>query len=113
MLDLVREQPVTLAAVPMLIPAINAVPGMDARKPLHPKTISNWATRGKRGVVLETVPIGGLLVTTREAVQRFFGRLAELREDKHCTAAVPVSRRPRTTKHAQASMEETIREHFN
>lgn len=112
MLDLEREQPVTLANVPKLIPAINAVPGMDARKPLHPKTISNWATRGKRGVVLETVPIGGLLVTTREALQRFFGQLAALRADSRIATAVAVPRRPRMTRAAQAERTRAIRNHF-
>jgi hypothetical protein len=82
MIDLERENPVTLAAAPQLIPAINAVPGMDARKRLHPRTIYNWASRGKRGVVLETVPVGGVLVTTKEAIQRFFARLSAAREQQ-------------------------------
>jgi len=81
-IDLEREQPVTLAAAPQLVPAINAVPGMDARKPLHPRTIYNWASKGKRGVVLETVPLGGVLVTSREALQRFFARLSSAREQR-------------------------------
>jgi len=82
MIDLSREQPVTLAKAPELIPAINAVAGMEARKPLHPRTIFNWASRGKRGVVLETVQVGGLLVTTREALERFFSRLTSAREQR-------------------------------
>lgn len=82
MIDLEREAPVTLAEAPRLIPAINAVPGMDARRPLHPRTVFNWATRGKRGVVLETVSIGGILATSREALQRFFSRLSSAREQR-------------------------------
>jgi len=80
MIDLEREAPITLAEAPKLIPAINAAPGMDARKPLHQRTIYNWATRGKRGVVLESVMIGGVIVTTREAIQRFLQRLSIARE---------------------------------
>ena len=82
MIDLDRETLVTLAEAPRLIPAINAVPGMEARKPLHPRTIYNWASRGKRGVVLETVPVGGILVTTKQALERFFSRLATARENR-------------------------------
>lgn len=82
MIDLEREAPITLAEAPRLIPAINAVPGMEARKPLHQRTIYNWATKGKRGVVLETVPVGGILVTTRQAIQRFFNSLAVAREQR-------------------------------
>lgn len=82
MIDLERESPVTLAEAPKLIPAINAAPGMDARKPLHPRTLYNWATRGKRGVVLDTVPLGGILVTTREALTRFFAALSCVRQQR-------------------------------
>ena len=84
MIDLDREQPVTLAEAPHVLPAINALPGMDARKPFHPRTIYNWARYGKLGVTLETVPVGGVLVTTREALVRFFTRLAAAREQR-CT----------------------------
>lgn len=89
MIDLEREVPVTLAEAPKLIPAINAIPGMDARKTMHPRTLYNWSTRGKRGVVLETVPIGGILVTTREALQRFFLRLASSREQQRLDRRQP------------------------
>lgn len=82
MIDLNREQPVTLDKAPALIPAINAVTGMEARRPLHPRTIFNWASKGKRGVVLETVQVGGILVTTREAIERFFARLTSAREQR-------------------------------
>jgi len=82
MIDLDRETPVTLAEAPRLIPAINAIPGMEPRKSLHPRTIYNWATRGKRGVVLETMPVGGILVTSREAITRFFVRLNMAREQR-------------------------------
>jgi hypothetical protein len=82
MIDLNRETPVTFAAAPQCLPDINAVPGMVPRKRVHERTIRNWATRGKRGVVLEAVPIGGILVTTQEAIQRFFARLAVAREQR-------------------------------
>ncbi len=82
MIDLERETLVTFAAAPRLIPAIDAVPGMEARKPLHERTIRNWATKGKCGVFLETISMGGVLVTSREAIARFFHRLTEARQQR-------------------------------
>lgn len=104
MIDLEREQPVTLAEAPRLIPAINAAPGMETRRPLHPRTIYNWATRGKHGVVLETLPVGGVLITTREALLRFFDRLATERQrrlsDREPNPGRRVVRRQATRNHA-------------
>ena len=115
MIDLERETPVTLAEAPRLIPAINAVPGMEARKPLHPRTIYNWATRGKRGVVLETVPMGGILVTTREAIKRFFGRLSVAREQRMIEhehgSPRPQRRRATQTQEYLRARERLAREH--
>jgi Protein of unknown function (DUF1580) len=37
----------------------------------HPSTISRWASRGIRGVRLETCLVGGRRYTSREALQRF------------------------------------------
>lgn len=98
MIDLSRETPVTLREAPALVPTINAVPGMEARKPLHPRTVYNWATRGKRGVKLETAPIGGILVTSREALQRFFARLAVARETRFAEQEHDTQRR-RSSRH--------------
>ena len=40
-------------------------------KPVHFSTIYRWATRGVGGVRLEVAKIGGRLVTTTEALERF------------------------------------------
>jgi hypothetical protein len=37
--------------------------------------IERWRTRGIRGIVLETVKVGGTRYTTAEAIQRFIERL--------------------------------------
>jgi Protein of unknown function (DUF1580) len=42
-----------------------------------PATIYRWALKGVRGVVLETVMMGGRRYTSVEAVDRFFSRLSE------------------------------------
>lgn len=41
----------------------------------HVATVYRWSTTGVRGVVLETLQVGGTRCTTREALQRFCERL--------------------------------------
>lgn len=38
---------------------------------VHDETIRRWATRGVRGVKLETVVVAGSRVTTHDAIERF------------------------------------------
>lgn len=45
-------------------------------KRLHVSTLHRWTSRGVRGVRLETLRLGGLLMTSQEALQRFTDRLA-------------------------------------
>ena len=44
-------------------------------RPIGRTTIWRWSTRGVRGVVLETVLVGGGCCTSYEAIQRFVERL--------------------------------------
>jgi len=112
MIDLDREKPVTLSEACRLVPAVNAMPGMAARRPLHPRTLYNWTTRGKRGVTLEVIPVGGILVTTKEALQRFFARLAQARdqrfyEKQHTNHGQP--RRRRSTRSSERAHADALR----
>jgi len=50
-----------------LTSAAQSLPG----KP-HSSTLHRWRLRGIRGVRLETILIGGVRYTSREALQRFF-----------------------------------------
>jgi hypothetical protein len=43
---------------------------------IHVSCFYRWSTIGCRGVVLETIQIGGTRCTSREALQRFFERLS-------------------------------------
>ena len=43
----------------------------------HVSTLYRWATAGCRGVVLESIQVGGTRCTSREALQRFFERLSQ------------------------------------
>ena len=45
---------------------------------VDPATIYRWYTKGLRGVSLEAKRVGRTLVTSHEALERFFDRLTEL-----------------------------------
>lgn len=49
---------------------------------MHLSTLWRWTRHGVRGVRLETMLVGGLLFTSREAIQRFLSRLAEVRKPR-------------------------------
>ncbi len=46
----------------------------------HVATLYRWASRGCKGVRLETIQIGGTLCTSVESMQRFFDILSEPRQ---------------------------------
>jgi hypothetical protein len=43
---------------------------------IHVSCFYRWSTVGCRGVILETIQVGGNRCTSREALQRFFERLS-------------------------------------
>jgi hypothetical protein len=55
--------------------ATKEVPRRRGRK-THVSTLYRWMTSGCRGVVLESIQVGGTRCTSREALQRFFERLS-------------------------------------
>jgi hypothetical protein len=71
MAGLPEETLVALADVPRLLPR------RRGGKTPHVATAYRWSTRGLRGIVLETIQVGGTRCTSREALARFFIRLSE------------------------------------
>jgi hypothetical protein len=70
MIDVTRERLLRLTHLP------EAVPTRPARS-----TARRWAREGVKGVVLETVRLGGRRFTSHEALARFFARLNGRRDD--------------------------------
>jgi hypothetical protein len=62
------EDPITLADVPDLLPAIGG-------KKVSVYTVGRWASIGVRGVRLEVHRIGGRVLTSRQAVERFLAAI--------------------------------------
>jgi Protein of unknown function (DUF1580) len=56
--------------------AADELPRRRRGRKTHVSTLYRWATVGCRGVILETIQIGGTRCTSREALQRFFERLS-------------------------------------
>jgi hypothetical protein len=57
--------------------ATKEVPRRRRGRKTHVSTIYRWMTSGCRGIVLESIQVGGTRCTSREALQRFFDRLSE------------------------------------
>jgi len=55
--------------------AAKLLPRRRAGRKTHVSTLYRWASRGVRGIVLETLQIGGTSCTSKEALQRFFDHL--------------------------------------
>lgn len=89
--------------------AFSSVPGIDAAresvlsfveaaryvgrlkggKALSFQTLFRWATKGCRGVVLESICIGGTRCTSKEALQRFFDGVTRARASATACEAAP------------------------
>ena len=74
MIDFKAENCVTLSEAARLLASIRG------KRASHPMTLYRWATKGllaKSGdrVRLETIPVGGILCTSKEALDRFFRSL--------------------------------------
>jgi hypothetical protein len=69
-IDVFQEQIVTFSQ------ACRRLPRRRRDRPTHPATICRWATAGLRGHRLETALVGGMRVTSLEALSRFFAALS-------------------------------------
>lgn len=70
MLDINSERIVSLTEAAGLLPRRR-----QGKKP-NVATLYRWAQRGCRGVILETVQVGGTKCTSIEALQRFCNQLS-------------------------------------
>ena len=60
-----------------LTEAAKGLPRRRAGKKPHVSTLYRWSTAGCRGVVLETVQIGGTRCCTSQSLARFFRKLTQ------------------------------------
>jgi hypothetical protein len=69
--------------------AAKSLPRRRQGRKIHVSTFYRWATIGCRGVVLETIQIGGSRCTSLEAMDRFFQRLSESHQARPAGAGQP------------------------
>ena len=70
MIDTMKEELLSMSEAAKVCPAI------DGKRP-HSGSIWRWTSKGVGGVLLEHVRVGRRVCTSREALDRFFNRLAE------------------------------------
>ncbi len=90
MIDSTRENVISLTE------ATKRLPIRRGGKRPHVSCLYRWTVTGCRGVVLESIAIGGTRCTSAEALQRFFDRLSS-------KSQVPVEPTPAGRTHAQRS----------
>jgi hypothetical protein len=74
MIDTQSEQVITFGQ------AADCLPRRRRGRKTHVSTIYRWASSGHKGVILESLQIGGTRCTSKQALQRFFERLSESRQ---------------------------------
>jgi uncharacterized protein DUF1580 len=67
--DFLDENVIPLTSAPSYLPRRNG-------KPIHNSTLFRWASKGVRGVRLETIRVGGSRCTSIEALRRFVAQLS-------------------------------------
>lgn len=99
MIDFTKERMFPLSQAP------RRMPRRRSGKRVHTATLYRWAAVGCRGVILETLQLGGTKCTSREALQRFFERLSNLQSPSHGD----IASRENPRQYAQRSEAETER----
>ncbi len=99
MIEIASERLVTLTR------ATRHLPERRCGKKPSPATLWRWATKGCKGIILETLMVGGTRCTSLEALQRYFDALTAAAE----SGQPPVSQSPLLTKSRQRQIEEAER----
>ena len=86
-IDIHKETLMTLEQASQMLPLVRSTK-------IHTSTLWRWCKRGFRGVYLEYAHLGRRIVTSSEALGRFFAALAEL-DSKPMPPAVAKRRRLR------------------
>ncbi len=95
MIDIIEEKMIALRDVPRHLPA------RPNGKRIHVSAIYRWSFRGLRGVVLDTVRVGGTQYTSEEALQRFAEALSAARLNPAPPVPVPTRKRQRQVERAE------------
>lgn len=93
-----------------LTAAAKSLPARRAGKRPHVSCLYRWSIAGCRGVILETIQVGGTRCTSREALARFFRRLTTDRGSDAGPVETPRRRDRRRRREVAAAVAELERE---
>lgn len=96
MIDISRESLLSLREAARLRPL-----GRSGR-PTHVSSVYRWISRGIRGIRLEAIRLGGMTLTSREALQRFAERLTAQQ------LSTPTSELPGDQQHGRHAIEQAL-----
>lgn len=86
-----------------LVEAAKLLPRRRAGKRPHVSCVYRWTTAGCKGVVLESLQIGGTRCTSKEALLRFFERLSAPQDDRQgAPPSARAKRREREIREAES-----------
>ena len=80
-----------------------SLPTRRGGKKPHVSCLYRWTTTGCRGVILESIQVGGTRCTSREAVARFFRRLTQ-QANPQAETVCTVAQRQRAAAKAEAEL---------
>jgi hypothetical protein len=87
--------------------AARLLPKRRGGKKPHVSCLYRWSVSGCRGVILETIQVGGTRCTSHEALARFFERLSS---QSLCSPGVPRGRSARQRERATEQAERELKE---
>ena len=99
-MDVTNETLIAIRDVPRYLPT------RSNGKRLHISAVYRWIQRGVRGVILESVRIGGSTYTSREGLQRFAECLSLMRPQPPPPSAPPSVRQRQIDRVEKAVLEE-------
>lgn len=79
-----------------LASAARRLPRLRGGRPVSPSTLWRWATKGLRGIKLETIKVGGTTCTSMEALRRFFAAIS-----LECSSNQPEQQTPAASSHGR------------
>jgi len=100
-IDILNEDVITLDEAARMVPGKNG-------GTIHPFTVGLWASRGRKGVILESLLCGARRVTSKQALQRFFDNVTAVSANRKTAQAITV--RERTHREQAAAARRACRE---
>lgn len=103
MIDPLVEDPIPLTQATKL----PWLPRRRGGKPIHVSCLYRWTDTGCKGVILESLQVGGTRCTSREALARFFERLSQATgPDRDSRTVRTPNQRARATAQAERELKE-------